>query len=124
MLSKEFRWIIEDLNKIRLDGVLSAGITVCAYAFTVAGIFYTLFLTLGTDRVQYFGFMIMYLILGFIVIIITELKMKSMKKKFSDNMKRYEQLDKDFREDMEKIEELSKVKKKTTKKKTRRKTEG
>ena len=45
--------------------------------------------------------------------------MKRLTKEFNNKMKEYVLSDEDFIKDMEKIEELSKIKKKTTKKKSK-----
>lgn len=121
MVTKETKWIMEELHKIRNDGIWTTGITVCFYLLTVTFVYYTLYRTLENKQDLYFNWMIIYLILATLALIITFFWMKNMKKKFSDNMKKFEQLDKDFREDMEK---LDKAKMKKPNKKTKKKTEG
>ena len=119
MLSKEFRWIIEDLYKLRIDGLKTTRLTACGILFSIGFVFYTLYRTLPNNKEWYCTWAAIYFIVGVLLVIYFEFKMKRLTKEFNNKMKEYVLSDEDFVKDMEKIEELSKIKKKTTKKKSK-----
>ena len=83
--SIEFNHIMQMLNEIHIGGAKSRGIAVLSFAISLSVVFFVLATTVK-DNLMYVIFGWYFLIMGVIVIVLSQLIVKNIRRDFSDRM--------------------------------------